>query len=147
MLCPERGAVALCAAKALAGKLAGDGRAASLIKILLAGKTRFETLEPASWEVKLDCGTKQLVMQIFRAVTRPVECGSPAAAFTDVGVDHISTAGALLPHSTALRAELPAFGKGHDAVGGAEGQSHDGHGGLAAAGGDQAAAVAQEKIF
>src|SRR5258706_2936460 len=107
MLCPERGAVALCAAKALAGKLAGDGRAASLIKILQAGKTRFETPEPASWEVKLDCGTKQLVMQIFRAVTRPVECGSPAAAFTDVGVDHISTAVAPPLLSPAPTAHLP----------------------------------------
>src|SRR5258707_11267667 len=114
MLCPERGAVALCAAKALAGKLAGDGRAASLIKILQAGKTRFETPEPASWEVKLDCGTKQLVMQIFRAVTRPVECGSPAAAFPNVGVDNTSTAGAPPPPAPPLAPWCPPLCEAHN---------------------------------
>ncbi len=43
--------------------------------------------------------------------------------------------------------EFAAFGQGHDAVGSAEGERHDGHGGLAAARSDQAAAVAQEKIL
>ena len=39
-----------------------------------------------------------------------------------------------------------AFGQGGHAVGGAECQRHDGHGWLAAAGGDETAAVAKEKI-
>lgn len=43
--------------------------------------------------------------------------------------------------------QFAALGEGHDAVGGAESQRHDGHSGLAAAGRDQAAAVAQEEIF
>ena len=46
-----------------------------------------------------------------------------------------------------LGAEFAALGQGHDAVGGAEGQRHDGHSGLAASGSDQAAAITQEKIF
>src|SRR5258708_39404099 len=40
-----------------------------------------------------------------------------------------------------------ALGQGGNAIGGAIGQRLDGHGGLAAAGGDEAAAVAEEKIL
>src|SRR5712692_8046429 len=43
--------------------------------------------------------------------------------------------------------DFAALGQRGDAVGGAEGEGFDGHGGLAAAGGDQAAAVAEEEIF
>jgi HNH endonuclease len=43
--------------------------------------------------------------------------------------------------------DIPAVGKGGDAVGGAEGQGFDGQCGLAASRGDQAAAVAQEEIL
>ena len=55
-------------------------------------------------------------------------------------------AGHTVPFPRAL-GEVAAFGEGRDAVGGAEGQRHDGHGGLAAARSDQAAAIAEEKIL
>jgi hypothetical protein len=42
--------------------------------------------------------------------------------------------------------EVAALGRGSDAVGGAESKRFDGHGGLAAAGGNQAAAIAEDKI-
>ena len=45
------------------------------------------------------------------------------------------------------RRDLAALGEGGDAVGGAEGEGFDGHGGLAAAGSDQATAVTEEEIF
>ena len=49
--------------------------------------------------------------------------------------------------SCELGVEVAALGERHDAIGGTKRQRHDGHGRLAAAGGDQAAAIAEEKIF
>src|SRR5260370_10429009 len=46
-----------------------------------------------------------------------------------------------------LRIEFAPFGQGADAVGGAEGKRHDSHRGLAAAGSDKAAAIAEDKMF
>ena len=46
-----------------------------------------------------------------------------------------------------LSGEITAFGESGDAVGCAKGERFDRHGGLAATGRDEAAAVAQEKIF
>ncbi len=43
--------------------------------------------------------------------------------------------------------DIAALGEGGDAVGGAEGEGFDSHGRLAAAGGYEAAAVAEEEIF
>ena len=46
-----------------------------------------------------------------------------------------------------LGGEVAPLGQGHDAVGRAEGQRHDGHRGLATAGGYEAAAIAEKEIF
>src|ERR1051325_727689 len=46
-----------------------------------------------------------------------------------------------------LCADFTAFGKRGNVVGRAESERHDGHGGLAASGGHQAAAVTQEKVL
>src|SRR5258707_4332825 len=48
---------------------------------------------------------------------------------------------------TVLQSDFAALGKGGNAVGGAESERFDGHGGLAPAGGDEAAAVAEKKIL
>src|SRR5260370_9915755 len=47
---------------------------------------------------------------------------------------------------TVLQSDFAALGKGGNAVGGAESERFDGHGGLAPAGGDEAAAIAEKKI-
>src|SRR5438309_5600474 len=46
-----------------------------------------------------------------------------------------------------LGGEVASLGQGQDAVGRAEGQGHNGHRGLATAGGYEAAAIAEKKIF
>src|SRR5258708_37942559 len=48
---------------------------------------------------------------------------------------------------TVLQSDFAALGKGGNAVGGAESERFDGHGGLAPAGGDEAAAIAEKKIL
>src|SRR5580658_23267 len=49
--------------------------------------------------------------------------------------------------SRGLGGEVAAFGQSADTIAGAEGKCFDGHGGLSAAAGDEAAAVAEKKIL
>src|SRR5258708_16862980 len=81
-----------------------------------------------------DGGATQFPFQLSPSLWSLRLCGKPR--FGGVGV-----------FSSWRLGDFAALRQRGNAVGGAEGEGFDGHGGLAAAGGDQAAAVAEEEIF
>src|SRR5208282_702046 len=86
-----------------------------------------------------------VLLRWFKLIPSPLWLNFARKSVSESGLSLRECAGRR--GSRRLGGEIAAFGEGADAVGGAEGERFDGHGGLAAAGGNEAAAVAEEEIF